>query len=297
MAHGLEVPDALAGGRIERDQRIAEQVVAMPVGAVEVLVAHAARGQRHEHHAARRVERHAGPVVGPHRALPGVLRPALVALLAGVGNGMEDPAHFPAAHIVGADMSRHIAGAAHDDQVAVHHPGGDVGRRQRGQLAPQSFAQVDAPVRAKARQRAPVVGIDRIQVATEGKQDAPLAAFAPVRHAAQALARQYRLAAGRIEDPVFASAGRIQANHPALGREYIHPAADDQWIDLQVGALDAAAGAVTGIVGPGHLQPVHIARVDLLERGIVGAARVAVVVGPILAGGQVGRAGTDAQQA
>ena len=61
MAHGLEVPLALARHRVEREHGVGEQVVALAEPAVEVL---GRRAGRRKHPAALLVDRHAAPGVG-----------------------------------------------------------------------------------------------------------------------------------------------------------------------------------------------------------------------------------------
>ena len=56
VLHGLEVPDALAGRRAQAEDRVGEQVVAVPVGAVEV-VRRPSRSRRRPARASRRARR------------------------------------------------------------------------------------------------------------------------------------------------------------------------------------------------------------------------------------------------
>ena len=119
VVHELEVPQPLAGARVERDDRRAEQVGADPVGAVEVV---GGRAERDVGDAARGVDRHLAPVVGAADVLPRVLRPGVVAELAGTRHGMERPHELAGQDVVGADVAgrRHVAfagGAAEDEQV------------------------------------------------------------------------------------------------------------------------------------------------------------------------------------
>src|SRR5207244_7252910 len=89
VADELEMPNALAGPRLERDEGVGEQVVSRAVSPI-VVVGRRARG--YEHQAALDVERHPGPVIGSAGIRPRAVRPRLVPELAGAGNRMEGPA-------------------------------------------------------------------------------------------------------------------------------------------------------------------------------------------------------------
>ena len=70
------------------------------------------------------VERHPRPAVGAAAVLPGVLRPGVVAELAGMRDGVKRPAQGAGAHVVRADVAgrrrQSLADAAADDhQVLV----------------------------------------------------------------------------------------------------------------------------------------------------------------------------------
>ena len=71
VVHGLEVPEPLAGPRVERDQAVAEQIGALAVAAVEVVLRAAGRDVDD---AALRVDRLLAPVVGAADGLPRVRR-------------------------------------------------------------------------------------------------------------------------------------------------------------------------------------------------------------------------------
>ena len=104
----LEVPEPLAGARVEREQAVAEQVRAGAVGAVVVV---GRRAGREVGDAALRVDRDLAPGVGAADVLPGVLRPRLVAELAGMRHGVELPHQLAGDHVVGAQVAgrRHVA--------------------------------------------------------------------------------------------------------------------------------------------------------------------------------------------
>ncbi len=162
VVHELEVPDALAGlaraGRA-RSCRTARRRCRSPP-----QKSHAGEPIGRYTMPRRGVDADPAPGVGSAHGLPGVLRPGVVAELAGPRDRVEGPADGARAHVVGADVAGgRRAGAlvharAEDQQVAVH---GARGRRQHEQplleclrLAPEPVAQVDAAVVAEARRSA-----------------------------------------------------------------------------------------------------------------------------------------------
>ena len=124
VVHGLEVPDALAGRGVEGEQGVGEEVGAHAVAAVEVG---GGRAGGDENEAPLVVHRHARPVVGGADAEPGVGRPGVVAELAGMRDGVEDPPHLAGAHVEGADVpggggARLGVPRRQDQQVPVDDP-------------------------------------------------------------------------------------------------------------------------------------------------------------------------------
>ena len=122
---GLEVPQALAGARVEREQAVAEQVRADAVGAVEIV---GRRAGREVGDAALLVDGDLAPGVGAADVLPGVLRPGVVAELARMRNGVERPDQLAGEDVVRAEIAgrRSVAFAgrrAQDDQVLEDAPG------------------------------------------------------------------------------------------------------------------------------------------------------------------------------
>src|ERR1043166_6467738 len=81
MVHGLEMPDPRSGARVEADDRLREEVVALPRAAVIVV---ARRAHRQEVEAARGVHGEGGPDVGVADPGPGAALPGRVARLAGL---------------------------------------------------------------------------------------------------------------------------------------------------------------------------------------------------------------------
>src|ERR1700730_7658725 len=153
MMYELKVPHALAGVRIESQQRIREKVVAGAVSSIVVLQRLAARCRGHKHQPPPLIQRHAGPIVGPIRTLPRIRRPGLIAGLARMGNGMKRPAYSPSAHIERADITGGEACTAKNDQITVHDTGSQVGNRDLPGITAQPFAKVHRTVSAKSSDR------------------------------------------------------------------------------------------------------------------------------------------------
>jgi len=97
---GLEVPQPLAGRRIEREQRVGEQIGACAVGAVEVRCAERSDIDG----AARCIDRHAGQELAP----PAVLNASGGQVSYPNSPGQESygsPTDFAGAGVVRADMT------------------------------------------------------------------------------------------------------------------------------------------------------------------------------------------------
>src|SRR5262249_2378302 len=102
VVQALEVPDALAGARVEREHAVGEQVVAGTVRAVKV---ERRRTGRRESPGVLLIDRDAGPRVRAAGDLPRVLRPGVVAELAGPWNRVERPADLSRVDVVRADVA------------------------------------------------------------------------------------------------------------------------------------------------------------------------------------------------
>ena len=174
VMHRLEMPDALAGVRVEREQAIREEIVAEAVAAVEI---ECRRAGRHEHDAALHIDGHAGPVVRGADRFLGIGRPGVVAELAGMRNGVERPAHFAGAHVEGADIAgrrgqRLGISPAGDEHVFINHDGAGQRNERIGIFSAQIVAEIDAAVCAKARDRFSRGRVQRIDEIHDADDDA-----------------------------------------------------------------------------------------------------------------------------
>src|SRR3954465_3670932 len=84
MMHGLEVPDAFAGFRVQRQFTISEQIITDAVATVEVK---RGRTRRNVNDAGLLIYRHPGPVSGTAAFLPRFFRPGVITEFAGMRNG------------------------------------------------------------------------------------------------------------------------------------------------------------------------------------------------------------------
>ena len=89
VLYRLEMPETLSGFRIEREQRVGEQIVPDTVRAVEVECRRAGGG---EHDAALLIDGDARPGVRATGDLPRIGRPRIVSELAGARDRVKDPA-------------------------------------------------------------------------------------------------------------------------------------------------------------------------------------------------------------
>ena len=269
VVHDLEVPHALAGARVERDQRVRVEVAADAIGAVVVV---GRRAGREVGDAAARVDRDLAPGVGAADVLPGVLRPRLVALLAGMRHRVERPHQLAGDDVVGAQRARRrqvaFAGRRAEQQQVLE----DLARRarlhaadQRG-VAADALAQVDEAVRAERQDRLAGGGVDGLEVVVDLEDQPAIAAVRalPVVDAAPGDAAQPGV------DPQLLAGGRVERDERLVLRQHVHRGADDDRIEL----VDVV---VADRVGPRHLQAGDVLRRDLREvdelRG-VGAAAV-----------------------
>src|SRR5690606_25368982 len=96
------MPEALARARVERDETIAEQVRADAIRAVVVV---GRRAERDVDDAALRVDRHLAPRVDAAGIPIRVLRPRVVAELAGLRNRVKRPGELARHDVVRADVA------------------------------------------------------------------------------------------------------------------------------------------------------------------------------------------------
>ena len=109
MVHELVVPDALAGLQIDGDETLGEEIVAGTMAA-EIIAGRFFDGQVGD--AEILVDGHLRPDAGVAGVLPRLLQPRVVAELAGLRNGVEDPQPLARAGVVAADVALGVLHAA-----------------------------------------------------------------------------------------------------------------------------------------------------------------------------------------
>src|SRR6266508_1408901 len=97
------MPDALAGVRVQTQQRVGEQVVAMPVRPVKI---ESRRAGRREDQSAPLIDNQPCPIVRAADVPPCVFRPRLVTEFARVRYRVKDPPLFSRANVERADVAR-----------------------------------------------------------------------------------------------------------------------------------------------------------------------------------------------
>ena len=313
----LEVPDPLSRLGVDGDDALGEQVVAEAVAAVVV----AGRGAGRQVDVAELVvggER--GPDVGVARVAPRLVQPRVGAEVIGLRDGAEHPPDVAGPRVDPLDPAGRRLPAddeVRDDRRRDDHVAGDDRRRGdphqvaalvvgRAALGPRhALHQVDPAVVAEVAHRLPGAGVDRDQVRlARAPEDAGVVAVAPPGEAARPVG--VRRVAGqvglRVVHPEGLAGAGVDRRRLVEGRGQVeHP------VDHQRRRLQAADGdrpvvlalpqrfqvhlAVDGLPAPGDAQIVEVAGVDLVERGVLGAAVVAGVAAPLAVDGAVLRGG------
>ena len=300
VVHELEVPNPLAGLGVEADQRVREQVVA---GTVAAVVVGDRRADGQVDVAQLGVGAHVRPHVGPARPLPRVVAPGLVAELAGLRDGVEDPLHLAGADVVAAHVPRRRLlparalgdGRADDDGVAGHE-GGRADRVLAGvDGAAEAPRQVDPTVHAEVGGGLAGLRVDRDEPGPPpGVEQPGVLAVRPVREAPRQEA-VHGGAAVEVEAGVVAPEGlagrRIDGRDlPEVGGDVEH-AVDHQGGDLVGVGAEPASFADDRVLGPqllvdrrpgpGDPELVDVVGGDLVERCVLRVAGVAPVEAPL----------------
>ena len=293
VPHGLEVPDLLARGGVERDERRGVLVFHLaPVGAVVVD-----RGiaERQIDIAQFFVRDRRGPHVG-RTARVDLALGRTVAVLLGRGKipcpGQLAGHGVIAAHDAGRRVFRltvlHL-GAGDDD------PADDGRRRGHGVPAGHTFAdvlpQVDGAVFAEVLARRAVFHINGDQFRIERRLDHARRAGVPVGRTGIGIGRNApaRGAVGdglvrdaRIEAPVLLSGLGIHGDQDIHGGAHQEVVADLQRRDLgRILPFRCALGQVAGVEGEDFFELTDVFRSDLVQRRITGGLRVTAPEGPV----------------
>ena len=281
VVDALKVPDPLAGGSIQGEQRICEQVGALAVPAEEVR-----RGGPGGHidDAPLPVDGHARPVVGSADAQVSIRRPGVVAEFTGARDGVKGPPDGAGPGIVGTNVAgsrRLTLGDPHGEyQEVLMDDAGRVGDQvQVADIAPKARLEIDAAVMPEFADRTAAPRIQGKQACPGGQEDAPVRTIVPKGHAAG------KIAAGggcsvlkRIESPQFSARRGVQGEMVQLRRCAIEDAADHDRTGLHLRPVVRISPAC--MVDPGCFQAMNIGRRDLIEGGVLTAA-VSQIVWPV----------------
>ncbi|MNI12444.1 hypothetical protein D3C73_656260 [compost metagenome] len=290
VVSGLEVPAHLAGFHVDGDDGRAPLVVELGALTAEEVWRCVAGRQVHQTefgvvgHGRPHVRRATGVSLTGRRTFAGVRITRI-----------PRPHQFTAAHVVGTHHARWFAGgvvvghAATDD----HHVPCD--QRGRGLLVVTGLhfahvgGQVDGALVAELFAGLAGVGIDGDQAGIAGRQKQAFRTGGWLivrRHrgfgVAQATATlPVGRGALRVELPALGAGVGIQGEDFAVGGAGV-----DRVTDLQRGVLVFGAGTgalrdIAGAEGPGDLQLVDVAFVDLVQRGKAVAGGGVAPVGPV----------------
>ena len=205
----MEVPEPLAGARIERQDTVGEEILAASIRAVEIVVS---RPGRDVHDAALLVDRHRAPIVRAADVLERLLWPGVVAELAGQRYRVELPLLLAGDDVVRANIARRVdksfARRGSENQQVLVDLAGTVRLDSSGIAlrARQADPQIHDAVLAEGQNRLARLRIDGLQKAVDGKQQPPVLPVLalPVVDAAAGDARQ------PLVDPDLFARGRIQ---------------------------------------------------------------------------------------
>ena len=258
VVHELLIPLDLAGVHVDREQRIAIQVVAVvrpPVIVVADLF------DRHEQQAPLDVHGEDAPQAGRVLRVEAVVEPGRGVGVSGLGLEVQRPPQLAGDGVPGLDQAR--ASLRHQDVLVDR-----AGRRQSHPL--------NDPLLAEARDQGAGLGVDGRQAVGVGREQArrqPVAA-GPIRQPPPGRR-------GCLVLPHLLACRRVERVDPVRRAEIQH-AVDDERRALE------EAGLVAGVEGPGPLQAFDVLRVDLRQRRELGAAGILAERGPVVLPGQAG---------
>src|SRR5205807_418686 len=169
------MPEPPAGRRVEREQRVREQVGAGPIATVEVG---RGRAGRDEDDAPRGIDCHAGPGIGATSLLEGLARPGVVAEFGRPGNRVEGPTSCSRARIIRADVTRRRAlffadPRSPDEYVLVSHAGARRNEVRPSNVPAEPLPEIyPAPPRiAEAENGCAGLRVECVEAAIDGEED------------------------------------------------------------------------------------------------------------------------------
>ena len=297
----LVVPDAAAGPRVEADDAVREQVVALAVAAIEVV----RRGAHRQVDVAElQVGGHRRPDVGPADPFGCAVFPGRVAELAGARHGMEGPQQPAGAGVVAADVARRPfrpRRPIHDRRADDDHVADDRWRRGVAVLVGPAAQGADAGREvhgAAVAELAPGPAgrrIERDQARVAGGEihGLGLAVRPPGEPAVEeaVVRRASRVVAPRVVAPELPAGRGVDGGRLAERGAGVEDAVPHQRGRLEGHVVESGIGVrdrvVGGLPAPADRQIADVAGVDLAERRVLRAAGVAAVLVPFAADGAV----------
>src|SRR5712672_1654545 len=98
----LKMPNSLSCLRVQRNQAICEEIVAQPIGAVEIKCSGA---RRNVNNSTLRIKGHPSPIVGGAAGLPRILRPSGIPEFSGTRDRVKRPAKSAVSNVEGTNVA------------------------------------------------------------------------------------------------------------------------------------------------------------------------------------------------
>ncbi len=139
--------------------------------------------------------------------------------------------------------------------------------------------QTHLPLLAKTRHGLARAGVEGVEGGAYGVENALVVPVLPIGHAPVDVELRF-LVKEWVETPQQLAGAGFQGEGLEAGGGGVQHAIhhDGMALDLQ----PSVAGVVAGVIGPGHLQLLHVLGVDLGEGGVAVAGLVAAVHRPLL---------------
>ena len=220
--------------------------------------------------------------------------------------------HIAGRGVLGRRLKAPVAhGRANGDHVATDHGRGRdsvVPAIPHAQWPTQRGPQIDMPTLAKSRVRDAGLGVNGIQMRGRGGQKYPLNfAIGPIAHPAQiAQEAEIHLPSLRVKGPQLLTALAIEGHENVEGRAIVEHAIHGERCAAVVVKAETAPHRigtgclvellVGGPVTPDHAQLIEVVAMELVRRGVAGAAAVSSVVRPINLAGKRRRGERQRQQ-
>jgi hypothetical protein len=198
---------------------------------------------------------------------------------------MEDPADFPRAHVVGANVPGCGRARAFRDHRAENEQIPVNGARRTGihkqllRLPSKAFPQVDASATPEAFDQLSRTSSNSIEPRPGCEQDASLGPVLPINHTAIDTRIAFVGARGeRIKLPESSTRGSVKRKHFEVWRSAVQYALDDDRIALNLRSI--VVSLIVRIVGPGDFKSLNIRPVDLSKPRIVTSRRITFINWP-----------------